>query len=162
MTKIIVEPRRSGKSTKAILESVKTGYPILVPTFGMKKSVKSTAVKYGLENELPEPLSLGDWERGNTWNGNEGIDGVIVDEALILLENILGTKVKMLTMSERENEYVVKLGKLYFRKEGIDEDEPVVMDMRFSVTQEYATTFQEESEAKQVAERIGGTVERIK
>ncbi len=99
-TKIIVEGRRSGKTTKAIIESAKTGIPILAPHREMARHILRQAHDAGID--IPYPVTLDEWAKGRT-QGNGAKPGLIVDEGLILLEKILGTHVHMITMSERES-----------------------------------------------------------
>ena len=98
-TKIVVDKRRTGKTTKAILESAKTGQYILVANRAMAHSVSELARELGVS--IPFPVTQGEWERGV--GGHVRRSGVIIDEGLILLETILGTHVHMITMSERDS-----------------------------------------------------------
>lgn len=100
-TKIIVEPRRSGKTTKAIMESAKTGSFILVSNFAMARAVYDTARYLGID--IPYPITVEEWK-------DMGIKtfvrkkGIIIDEGLIVLEALLDARINMITISEREDQ----------------------------------------------------------
>lgn len=101
-TKLIVEGRRSGKTTKAILESAKTGIPILVPHREMARHIQQQARDAGVD--IPYPVTLEEWSKAR-FRGTDAKPGLIIDEGLILLEKILGAHVHMITVSERESEH---------------------------------------------------------
>lgn len=104
MTRIIVEGRRAGKTTKAIIQSVKTGGTILVAHKGMARAVEDAAEKMGIQipKDMPKPITIREFEHKRENNLVE--DGVIIDEALIVLREVLGVPIEMITMSDKEQE----------------------------------------------------------
>lgn len=99
-TKIIVEGRRSGKTTKAIKQSGRTWKYILVPNRAMAKLIFNQAMEMGVD--IPYPITIDEWARGGV-DSRVKREGVIVDEGLMMLEQMLGTHIHMITMSERED-----------------------------------------------------------
>ena len=98
-TKIIVDGRCTGKTTKAIIESAKTGYPILAFDRRMANYIVSQADDIGIK--IPTPLTLQQVRNGRL-DGHKREDRLIVDEGLMILEQMLGMSIHMITMSERE------------------------------------------------------------
>lgn len=98
-TKIIVEGRRSGKTTRAIEESARTGIHILAPHRDMARFIFQQAKDAGID--IPFPITLDEWMQGRV-RGYVRMPGLIIDEGLILLEKILRTHIHMITISERE------------------------------------------------------------
>ena len=98
-TKIIVDGRCTGKKTKAIIESAKTGYPILAFDRRMANYIVSQADDIGIK--IPTPLTLQQVRNGRL-DGHKREDRLIVDEGLMILEQMLGMSIHMITMSERE------------------------------------------------------------
>lgn len=98
-TKIIVGKRRSGKTTDAILESEKTGYPILVRDRRMADYISFQADELGAK--IPIPVTLRQLKNGKLDGHEKGMQ-LIVDEGLMILEQILGMSIHMITISERE------------------------------------------------------------
>lgn len=98
-TKIIVDGRCTGKTTKAILESAKTGYPILAFDRRMANYIVSQANHMGAK--IPAPLTLQQVRNGRL-DGHKREDRLIVDEGLMILERMIGMSIHMITISERE------------------------------------------------------------
>ena len=96
-TKIIVGKRRSGKTTDAIKESAATGRYILVPNRAMALNLANYAQEIGLH--IPFPITAREWQKGVAPNVKRR--GVIIDEGLIMLEQLLETHIHMITISER-------------------------------------------------------------
>ena len=96
-TKIIVGKRCSGKTTDAIKESAATGRYILVPNRGMALNLANYAQELGLH--IPFPITVMEWQKGVAPNVKRR--GVIIDEGLIMLEQLLETHIHMITISER-------------------------------------------------------------
>ena len=96
-TKIIVGKRRSGKTTDAIKESAATGRYILVPNRAMALNLANYARELGLH--IPFPITVREWQKGVAPNVKRR--GVIIDEGLIMLEQLLETHIHMITISER-------------------------------------------------------------
>ena len=102
-TKIIVDGRRSGKTTRAIEESARTGRYIVVRNDAMKHSINVLADELGIR--ILNPITLDEWKRGVAVRVK--LKGIIVDEGLIMLEELLGTSIHMITISEREEVYPI-------------------------------------------------------
>lgn len=100
-TKIIVQGRRTGKTTKVIEESAKTSKYILVPNRVMAKHIFKQALDMGVV--IPFPVTI-DEVLNKHVSHRAKETGFIIDEGLMLLETILGAHVHMITMSEREEE----------------------------------------------------------
>ena len=100
-TKIIVQGRRTGKTTKVIEESAKTSKYILVPNQRMADIIFKQALDMGIN--IPFPVTI-DEVLNKHVSSHVKRQGVIIDEGLILLETILGTHIHMITMSERDEE----------------------------------------------------------
>lgn len=98
-TKIIVGKRRTGKTTKAIEESAKTYKYILAPNRIMAKHIFEQALDMGIN--IPFPVTI-DEVLNKHVSHRAKEKGFIIDEGLMLLENILGAHVHMITISERE------------------------------------------------------------
>lgn len=98
-TKIIVDGRHTGKTTKAIIESAKTGYPILAFDRRMANYIVSQAEDMG--TKIPTPLTLQQVKNGKL-DGHKRGDRLIVDEGLMILERMIGMSIHMITISERE------------------------------------------------------------
>lgn len=98
-TKIIVDGRCTGKTTKAILESAKTGYPILAFDRRMANYIVLQANHMGAK--IPTPLTLQQVRNGKL-DGHKRGARLIVDERLMILERMIGMSIHMITISERE------------------------------------------------------------
>lgn len=98
-TKIIVDGRHTGKTTKAILESAKTGYPILAFDRRMANCIVSQADDMGVK--IPTPLTIQQARNGKL-DGHKRGDRLIVDEGIIILERMIGMSIHMITISEIE------------------------------------------------------------
>ena len=97
MTKIIVDEKGTGKTTKAIKEAAKTGKYIIVPNRRMAMYTFYMAKEINLN--IPFPITIDEWIRGEV-SRTVKKQGVIVDEGLILLETLLGSKVDMITITK--------------------------------------------------------------
>ena len=98
-TKIIVDKRRTGKTTKAIEESARTSKYILAPNRVMAEHIFKQALDLGIN--IPFPVTI-DEVLNKHVSHRAKEKGFIIDEGLMLLENILGAHVHMITISERE------------------------------------------------------------
>ena len=98
-TKIIVDKRRTGKTTKAIEESARTSKYILVPNRGMAEYIFKQALDMGIDILFPVTI---DEVLNKHVSHHSKETGFIIDEGLMLLETILGAHVHMITISERE------------------------------------------------------------
>lgn len=98
-TKIIVDGRVTGKTTRAIEESARTGIRILAPNAEMARHIHKQALDSGID--IPPPTYMDEWTKGRV-KRSCAAPGIIIDEGLMLLEKILGTSIHMITISERE------------------------------------------------------------
>ena len=95
--KIISLPRRAGKTTVAIKESAKTGKYILVLNKQQARSLFTQSQKLGLN--IPFPITLDKiLDNKSLW-----VKEIIVDEAGIILEHLLGRNITMITITEEES-----------------------------------------------------------
>ena len=95
--KIIIDKRRTGKTTKAIEESGKTFKYILVPSPRMAEYIFRQALEMGID--IPYPVTI-DAVLNKHVSHHAKREGFIIDEGLMLLETILGAHVHMITISE--------------------------------------------------------------
>lgn len=100
MTKIFKGGRGSGKTTKCIEESARTGRYILVPNRAMAKFLYAQSLEMGVS--IPFPVTINDLlSPSPTIKKN----GLIVDETISVLEAILETRVHFATVNdEKESE----------------------------------------------------------
>ena len=95
---VISGVRNSLKTTKLIIISEATNTPILVRSEVQKKIIIQIAQFWGFS--IPEPLAISEIINKR---GTRSIEkGVLVDEAISMLENILGVKINGITMSVEE------------------------------------------------------------
>jgi hypothetical protein len=89
-------PRRTGKTTYLIYRSHVTQYPIVCFSEANKREVEYKA--HEMKIDIPKPITVDDLI-------NNKIDkpkNVLVDEALIVLRNILNVNIDTVTLSEKE------------------------------------------------------------
>lgn len=95
---VISGARNTLKTTKLIIISAVTNTPILVRNGVQKKIIAQIAEHRGFC--IPEPLSVSDIIAKR---GSKDIEkGVLADEAISILEGILGIKINGITMSMEE------------------------------------------------------------
>lgn len=95
---VISDVRNSFKTTKLIIISAVTNTPILVRSGVQKKIIVQAAQHWGFS--IPEPLTVSEIINKR---GTRSIEkGVLVDEAISMLESILGIKINGITMSVEE------------------------------------------------------------
>lgn len=87
-------PRGYGKTTYLIYRSHVTQYPILCPSKHYVEFVKDSARR--MKIGIPEPIVAED-----LINKKAEFNRVLVDEALIVLSNLLGVEIDTVTLSER-------------------------------------------------------------
>lgn len=93
MTKLFTGGRTSGKTTAAIKEASKHNLYILVPNKIQAMHVAKQAEKMNLK--IPFPVTLEEVTQPNA--GSISRDGIIVEEAQWILEDILKTRIHMMT-----------------------------------------------------------------
>lgn len=97
-TKVILQDRGTGKTTRAIQESAKTGRYILVPRESMAHHVFQKSKEMGLE--IPFPITLADIHRRDSISNVIANHGIIIDEGLMVLKKLLNIPIHMITMSD--------------------------------------------------------------
>lgn len=95
--RITTGPRASGKTTRLIMESAKTGATIVEPTHMMADYVKDMAKSMGME--IPEPVAITQLLAGMIVRWRER--RVLIDE-LDMCFRVLGMEVVEATMREKE------------------------------------------------------------
>lgn len=95
MTKIFTGGRGSGKTTKCIEESARTGRYILVPNRAMAKFLYAQSLEMGVS--IPFPV-IADEVEGQSPSIRK--NGLIVDETISVLEAILGIRIHFATVNE--------------------------------------------------------------
>lgn len=94
--KLYINGRGSGKTMWAMMESARTGVPVLAFNGQHKKNITKMALDFGIE--IPEPVTI---EELNEF-GKDKTEEVIVDEAQELLQRMLKVKITGLTMTDSE------------------------------------------------------------
>lgn len=94
--KLYVSGRGSGKTMWAMMESARTGVPILAFNKKNKQNIVKMALNFGID--IPEPVTIEDLNEF----GKDKNEEVIVDEAQELLQKMLGVKIIGLTMTDSE------------------------------------------------------------
>lgn len=92
--KIVIGARASGKTTEAIRESYESGAMIVVSSMNQVKLVQEMAKDMGFE-DFPKPASIKELGFGRV----HAKDGLIIDNAEMLLQEILKHEVKMVTLT---------------------------------------------------------------
>lgn len=95
MTKIFTGGRGSGKTTKCIEESARTGRYILVPNRAMAEFVYAKSLEMGVS--IPFPVTINDLLYPSPTIKKNGL---IVDETISVLEAILETRVHFATVND--------------------------------------------------------------
>lgn len=96
---IINLPRGDGKTTYAIIEAMKTGYPIITMNGVMKRELERYVKKFYGEDIVVYTIS--EFCDDNFWRGraDKKPEKVIIDELPLVLSQILGCDCKMATMT---------------------------------------------------------------
>ena len=90
---IILDERRSGKTIRLVVESHVKSIPIMTVNRQMVKSIKESAKWLGLK--IPEPICLDKFlEDGHNYE-----DGILIDEAHLVLTKLLRTKIHTITLT---------------------------------------------------------------
>lgn len=121
--KILSMDRGQGKTTQAIIESAKTGLPILCMDDGARIDILRKAKM--MNTDIPIPMSVYAIQH-NPWIRDTE---VIIDELDFVLGNLIGTRVHMatLTPSETSNRYGYNMVKAFnFNNEGNKEERPFI------------------------------------
>lgn len=84
--KLVIKNRGQGKSTQLIYTSEITRYPIVTTSHTSVELIKILAKE--LACNIPEPIVYTDL-RNNKYRGNKNLGKVLVDDADIILEEVL-------------------------------------------------------------------------
>lgn len=95
--KKIIKNRGDGKTTDLVKLSAEKQIPIIVHTNGNINYIKNIARELGLNIPNPIHISSLDFEKGMSFNE------VLVDEADLVLQELLSFKINTLTMSPDNN-----------------------------------------------------------
>lgn len=95
--KVIARGRCSGKTMELVKESAMTGSYILVRDRSMVQEVEKLAIKMNLK--IPYPITPDEIQRGKAYGTSIKRDGVLVDNAELVLQQLLGVKINALTVS---------------------------------------------------------------
>ena len=94
--RLYVNGRGSGKTMWAMMESARTGVPILAFSRQRKQIIRKMALDFGIE--IPEPVTIEELNE----SGKNKAEEVIVDEAQELLQRMLEVKITGLTMTDSD------------------------------------------------------------
>lgn len=97
MTKIIVSGRGAGKTEKVIRESYEKGLIIVCQNQTEAHNIFEQAKKLGLN--IPEPLSVNLFKNNKFFDPKIFREGVIVENADVILESLLSVPVETITLS---------------------------------------------------------------
>ena len=100
-TKVILQDRSTGKTTRAIKMAHEEDLYILVPNEKMARYISEMSQDMGLEIRFP--LLLQDLEPGRI-SRQVARKGIIVDEGLMILKELLGVPIRMMTLSDEAAE----------------------------------------------------------
>lgn len=99
---IITGGRSSGKTTRAIKLSAETGQYILVKSHVEAVYIMEMARKLNLT--IPYPVTAREIIKRSSQNSSIRRDGIIVDNVVSVLENILGVKIASATVDTEQEE----------------------------------------------------------
>lgn len=98
--KVIARGRGQGKTTELVLESARTGRYILVYNRGLIKNLLDRAEQLGVS--IPYPVTVEEIRQGKFYGSSLRRDGIIVDDAEIVLERLLRIPLTMISVSVNE------------------------------------------------------------
>lgn len=105
--KIYDVPRGCGKSTKCILDSAETGYPIICANNNSKRYIFEKAM--GLNKEI-EVYTCQEYLETGFWRERKKPEHIIIDELPAVLNQVFGSEVEFATMSCSYPEWFKKIG----------------------------------------------------
>ena len=101
--KLIVGNRASGKTTKAIEKSAREWKYIIVKDFAELRNIVQKAKEMNLD--IPYPLTIDELLNYNLKQTSMNVDGIIIDNALEVLQKIVNVPITLATINvEREEE----------------------------------------------------------
>lgn len=97
-------PRGCGKTTNIIIEAVKTGYPIITLHNAMRKRIERRAEE--ITNQKITVYTVAEFLDDGFWRGkiDKKPEYVLIDELSFVLEELLGAKCEMATMTSKSLE----------------------------------------------------------
>lgn len=97
-------PRGCGKTTNIIIEAVKTGYPIITLYNAMGKRIERRAEE--ITNQKITVYTVAEFLDDGFWRGkiDKKPEYVLIDELSFVLEELLGAKCEMATMTSKSLE----------------------------------------------------------
>lgn len=95
--KIIARGRRAGKTMEVIRESARTGNYILVSNQFQAQNVFKLSLEMGLS--IPYPLTVSEMEKGSIQSTSIKREGILIDNADFIIQQLLGVKVNTMTIS---------------------------------------------------------------
>ena len=97
-------PRGCGKTTNIIIEAVKTGYPIITLYNAMRKRIERRAEE--ITNQKITVYTVAEFLDDGFWRGkiDKKPEYVLIDELAFVLEELLGAKCEMATMTSKSLE----------------------------------------------------------
>ncbi|EMW5424194.1 replicase [Enterococcus faecalis] len=97
--KIIARDRGTGKTTELVKESARTGQYILAANKGHVQSIEQIAKKAGVT--IPYPVTVDEIVSMDRFTCASSIqrDGLLVDEAIMVLSKLIGLKITGVTIS---------------------------------------------------------------
>lgn len=97
-------PRGCGKTTNIIIEAAKTGYPIITLRRTMKKDIERRAEK--ITNKKITVYTVAEFLDDDFWRGkiDKKPEHVLIDELPFILEELLGAKCEIATMTSKSLE----------------------------------------------------------
>lgn len=102
-------PRGYSKITNTIIEAVKTDYPVIVGYGAMKKEFERRAKE--ICNKNITVYTISEFCDDNFWKGkvDKKSEKVIIDELPLVLEQLLGCKCEMATMTSKSLEEYLEI-----------------------------------------------------
>ncbi|HCQ8733000.1 TPA: replicase [Enterococcus faecalis] len=97
--KIIAKGRGTGKTTELVKESARTGQYILAANKAHVQSIEQIAKKAGVT--IPYPVTVDEIVSMDRFTCSSSIqrDGLLVDEAIMVLSKLIGLKITGVTIS---------------------------------------------------------------
>lgn len=97
-------PRGCGKTTNIIIEAVKTGYPIITLHGTMKIDIERRAEK--ITNQKITVYTVAEFLDDDFWKWkiDKKPEHILIDELPFVLDELLGTKCEMATMTSKSLE----------------------------------------------------------
>lgn len=97
-------PRGCGKTTNIIIEAAKTGYPIITLYNAMRRRIERRAEE--ITNQKITVYTVAEFLDDGFWRGkiDKKPEHVLIDELSFVIEELLGAKCEMATMTSKSLE----------------------------------------------------------